>query len=93
MSNPSTMVNTTIINPIYSIICYIGIDLLVTAVCSFTLTPYLLSIGLSTFSVVLIITFASFVTFGIGYYLYKQILGYMNKPIDVNVNMGNTIPA
>lgn len=71
-----------LINPIYSILCYIGTDLLVTAVCSFTLTPYLLSLGLSNFYIVLIITFASFAIFGIGYYLFTKIRDYMNSPVE-----------
>lgn len=76
----SSKTTETVVEPIipnqtiYSVLAYIGTDLAVTGICSLTLTPYLLSLGLSNFSIIMIITFASFAVFGIGYWVFKKLL-------------------
>lgn len=58
---------------VYSVLTYIAADLAVTALCSFTLTPLLVSYGLGNVSIVLILTFISFAVFGLAYYLFKKV--------------------
>lgn len=59
---------------VYSVLTYIAADLAVTALCSFTLTPVLLSYGLSNMAIVLVLTFISFIVFGLTYWLFKKVL-------------------
>lgn len=58
---------------IRSVIAYIAADLAVTAVCSFSLTPLLVSYGIGNVPIVLILTFISFAVFGLCYWLFKSI--------------------
>lgn len=58
---------------VYSVLTYIAADLAVTALCSFTLTPLLVSYGIGNVSIVLILTFISFAVFGLAYWLFKKV--------------------
>ena len=77
--------STATINPFVGLACYVATDLAVTALCSLSFTPYLVTVmGCGHFGVVMTITAISFATFGIGYKLFTMLrkrLKSKRKPI------------
>lgn len=80
--------NTATINPFIGLAWYVGTDLAVTALCSLSFTPYLVTVlGCGHFGVVMTITAISFATFGIGYKLFTILRNHIKskrKPINAS---------
>ena len=61
------------IKPLVCIITYVATDLAVTALCSLSLTPYLITVmGCGHFGLIMSITAISFATFGLGYRIFSK---------------------